>query len=245
LILGGSVAFASYASSIETTYFHRLGRGLEAANLPTRIDVLAAGAWKVVQEVRALRLHITEYQPDLVVLLDGLNDLTVGPTSEALFELGESEGSAQRGHARDYPRRVADYLRHVREAAEIASAHGSALLLVLQPSLVEHKPLSSHERDLVRGTVRRYGSVEELQDSYEAIRKGLRALEAERLLTFLDASRAFNAEPYTTFADTWHFGDAGHRILADRMVVAISAILGGSEPERGSEPSRAAAAFVD
>lgn len=92
LILGGSVAFASYASSIETTYFHRLGRGLEAANLPTRIDVLAAGAWKAVQEVRALRLHITEYRPDLVVLLDGLNDLTVGPTSEALFGLGETEG---------------------------------------------------------------------------------------------------------------------------------------------------------
>jgi hypothetical protein len=42
-----------------------------------------------------------------------------------------------------------------------------------------------------------------------------------------------------------HFGDAGHRILGDRMVVAISAILGGSEPEPGSEPSRAAAVFVD
>lgn len=50
------------ASGIETTYFHLLGRGLEAANLPTRIDVFTAGAWKAVQEVRALRLHIAEYR---------------------------------------------------------------------------------------------------------------------------------------------------------------------------------------
>jgi len=71
------------------------------------------------------------------------------------------------------------------------------------------------------------------------MRRGLRALEEERLLTFLDASKAFNAEPFTTFADSWHFADAGHRILAERMIVAISA---GSERKPGSEASGAAVA---
>ncbi len=74
------------------------------------------------------------------------------------------------------------------------------------------------------------------------MRRGLRALEEERLLTFLDASKAFNAEPFTTFADSWHLADAGHRILADRMIVAISAILGDSGRKPGSETSSAAVA---
>jgi len=74
------------------------------------------------------------------------------------------------------------------------------------------------------------------------MRRGLRALEEERLLTFLDASKAFNAEPFTTFADSWHLADAGHRILADRMIVAISAISAGSGRKPGSETSSAAVA---
>ena len=77
------------------------------------------------------------------------------------------------------------------------------------------------------------------------MRRGLRALEEERLLTFLDASKAFNAEPFTPFADSWHLADAGHRILADRMIVAISAIsaiLGDSGRKPGSETSSAAVA---
>ena len=41
----------------------------------------------------------------------------------------------------------------------------------------------------------------------------------------MDASTAFNAEPYTTFSDIWHFGDVGHRILANRMFAVISPIL--------------------
>ena len=192
-----------------------------------------------MQEVRALRLHIAEYQPDLVVLLDGLNDLTVGETSQALYEIAESEeGFEQPEHAGDHARRVADYLGHMRDAAEIATAHGSALLVVLQPSLIERSPPSAYEAGLVHGTTNRFGSVVDLRTSYQAMREGLRSLEEDGLLTFLDASTAFNDERFTTFADSWHFADAGHRILADRMIAAISAILEAENRKQGSEISR-------
>jgi len=45
LILGGSVAWGAYASSLETTYFARLARWLAQRQCPVRITVLAAGAW--------------------------------------------------------------------------------------------------------------------------------------------------------------------------------------------------------
>lgn len=229
LIIGGSTAFASYSSSIETSYFHLLGEALESRGIPVRIDVFACGAWKAKQEVRALEMVIEEIAPDLVVHLNGLNDLTVGVTSEALFE-DEAEpahGSRRGGprHAGDYERRVTDYLRLLREAAGIARAHGSELLVVLQPSLLERRPPSAFERRVVRGSLKHLGPIAVLRESYQRMREGLRALEAEGQLSFLDASQAFNREKFTTFADMYHFGDVGHQILADSMLDAVAAGL--------------------
>jgi lysophospholipase L1-like esterase len=242
LILGGSVAFATYSSSTETTYFHLLGSGLEAAGAAAEIDVLAGAAWKAVQELRGLEQQVARYAPDVIVLLDGLNDLTVGATAEALFgERGATEDDSERDsqpNSGDYRSRVPNYLKSVRAASEIAAANGSALLVVLQPSLMERRPPSPQERKLIDGaTATRPRLARVLRSGYEGMRKGLLALEREGALTFLDASRAFNEERHTTFADMWHFGDAGHAILAERMVVAIAAMLREAQPRTALRPS--------
>ena len=45
----------------------------------------ASGAWKSSQELKAFLLYSQNYKPNLVIFLNGLNDLTNGATSKALF----------------------------------------------------------------------------------------------------------------------------------------------------------------
>lgn len=241
LVVGGSVAFGSYSSRIDTTYFYLLGQALEAAGTPAHIDVFAAGAWKAVQEVRALELHIERLDPDVVVLFDGLNDLTVGANSAALFgEATLAEDGSERHplyHEHDYQRRVSDYLAYMREASAISRGHDARLLVVLQPSLVERAAPSDVERELLKLSLQWHESARALTDSYQAMREGLLGLEREGALTFLDASRVFDGEEATVFSDMWHYGDAGHRLVAASMLAPVVSLLRAADPPMPDGPS--------
>ncbi|MBW2402021.1 MAG: SGNH/GDSL hydrolase family protein [Deltaproteobacteria bacterium] len=239
-ILGGSVAFGSYSSRIDTTYFFLLAQELEAAGTPAHIDVFAGGAWKAVQEVRALEQQIGRLEPDVVVLFDGLNELTVGSNSGALF--GEPTPTRDGRewhplyHEHDYSQRVTDYLARIRDASRIVRDHGARLLVVLQPSLIERGTPSEIERELLVLSLQWHESARALTDSYEAMRQGLLGLEREGALTFLDASRVFDGEEATVFADLWHYGDAGHRLIAARMLAPISSMLQAALPPAPGGP---------
>jgi hypothetical protein len=238
-ILGGSVAFGSYSSRIDTTYFHLLGQALETAGTPAHIDVFAGGAWKAAQELRGLEQHIARLAPDLVVLFDGLNELTVGANSRALFgERTETRNGSQWHplyHEHDYPQRVSDYLAAMREASRISREHGARLLVVLQPSLVERGAPSEIEKELLTLSLQWHESTRALTESYQAMREGLLDLEREGALSFLDASQAFDGEEATVFADMWHYGDAGHRVIAARMLEPIVSMLRAARsPDPGS-----------
>src|SRR5439155_1207317 len=80
VVFGGSVAFGGYASAISATYFHVLGTELERLSTPADITIVAGGAWKAIQEADALYAYGAQLEPDLIVFLDGLNDLTNGAT---------------------------------------------------------------------------------------------------------------------------------------------------------------------
>lgn len=239
-IVGGSVAFGSYSSRIDTTYFHLLGLELEAAGTPADIDVFAGGAWKAVQEVRALEQQIERLAPDVVVLFDGLNELTIGANSRALFgERTETKNGSKWHplyHEHDYPRRVADYLELMREASRISRDHGARLLVVLQPSLVERGSPSEIEREVLTLSLQWHESARALTDAYQAMREGLLDLEREGALSFLDASRVFDVDGATVFSDLWHYGDAGHRMIAGHMLAPLAAMLRAARPSAPGEP---------
>jgi hypothetical protein len=223
LIIGGSVAFGSYASSIATTYFHVLGTELERRGTPADLTIAAAGAWKGLQEGAALELYGTSLRPDLTVLLDGLNDLTVGATSRKLFA---QSTETQFPHAHDWDQRVADYLEIVRRAGIFARIGNGAALIVLQPSLAERAARTAIEAHLLDTSLVTLASpAEPLQRSYQAMREGLARLEQSGTLYFLDCSRVFDGERATTFTDLWHFSDFGHRLLAIAMAEKIVPIL--------------------
>jgi lysophospholipase L1-like esterase len=230
LIVGGSVAFGAYASSAPTTYFHRLGRRLEEAGAPADVTVCAAGAWKSRQELAALEARAAELRPDLIVLFDGLNDLTSGATSDALFgdrvPVPDGRTWSVHFHAHDYERRVADYLDNVRQAVRVSAGGSAGLLLVLQPSLAERREPSFLERRLLAASLEPHESKRALTDGYEAMRAGLRELAAASPgVEFLDLSRVFDTEEPTTFTDLWHFTDPGHEIVAAAMAPRIAELL--------------------
>jgi lysophospholipase L1-like esterase len=229
LIFGGSVAMGTYSSTIERSYFHLLGVELERMSSPADITVVSACAWKSRQEVTALELFGSSMHPDLIVFLNGLNDLTVGATADSLFgePVKTRDGSpwTPSYHVHDYQRRTALYLRNMRRAADWAGRNNVELLLVLQPALPEHHNLSELEKSLLKDWLKPHESLEALTDGFERQRRGLQDLKKMPHVHFLDCSRAFDVEKKTTFTDMYHFSDPGHELLGRQMAPAIAAIL--------------------
>lgn len=229
LIIGGSVAFGAYASSIAATYFHVLGTELERLGTPADITIVASGAWKSLQEGHALEQYGSSPTPDLIVFLNGLNDLTSGATSQTLFgqPTATRDGSpwTPEYHAHDYGQRVADYLEIMRRVGIFAKNHGTRALIVLQPSLAERARPTAVEARLLEGSLVPHESAAALQRSYQAMREGLANFERSGLIHFLDCSRVFDVDRATTFADLWHFSDAGQRLLGAAMAVEVADIL--------------------
>jgi lysophospholipase L1-like esterase len=209
LVIGGSVAWGAYASSIETTYFARLARALAARGHPVNITVLAAGAWTSEHELKALRSRGLALSPDVVMFFDGLNDST----------LGNASGNE----------RVTAYLSRMREARDLARARGAHVVFVLQPMLLNKSRTAIEERILAL-SLDAAGQAR-VRNGYARIRSGLQELAQDAGTSFVDCSGVFDGERATTFTDLWHFPDPGHALLADRLAPALLAVRRLQEPE--------------
>jgi lysophospholipase L1-like esterase len=192
LVLGASVAWGAYASSLAETYFAQLAEELRRAGTPVDVTVVAAGAWTSDNELKALRLHAPGLRPDVVLFLDGLNDLTEGPET--------SENA-----------RVLRYLDHLHEGRDVAETLGARVLLALQPTLTGKRHKTRIERRILELMAKHVASV---PTAFPRMRAGLRGLEDARGTRFVDCSDAFSGESATTFTDIWHFADPGHRLLS-------------------------------
>jgi lysophospholipase L1-like esterase len=185
------VAWGAYASGLAETYFAHLAAELRQAGLPVDVTVMAAGAWTSENELKALRFHGPTLRADVVVFLDGLNDLTEGPEA--------SENT-----------RVLRYLDHLHEARDVAQTLGGRVLISLQPTLAGKRRKTRIERRILELMAREMASV---PTAYPRMRVGLRGLEDAQGTRFVDCSDAFSGEAPTTFTDIWHFADPGHRLL--------------------------------
>jgi len=230
LIVGASTAFGGYASSIDNTYFSRLARQLGAKGSPVAITVLATGAWKSEQERIAIETLGLAMDPQVVLLFDGLNDLTNGSNANVRFGLETKTLDGSRWnmlyHEHDYPERVRVYLENMRAVRDLLRARGIQVVFALQPALFEKKTKSALEERVERGSLAALGSEQDLQRSYEELRRGLKALASEEGVYFVDCSRIYDAESATVFTDVWHFSDVGHRILADHLAAQLPPLAG-------------------
>lgn len=228
-IVGASTAAGAYASSIATTYFNVIGQSLDRSGMPSDIDILAAGAWKSIQEIKALERYLQQNRPDLVIFLNGLNDLTNGATSGHLygepFRTPDGVVTDPLYHSHDYEQRVSDYLNNMAVAGEMTSVRGIGMLVVLQPSLNERAKRTAIEERLLAASLAPHASSQALATGYDAIRRVLSDAQQAGNIRFLDCSRIFDRERETTFADLWHFSDAGHRVLGSIMANEIFGIM--------------------
>ncbi len=202
LILGGSVARGAYASSISETYFEQLSNLMEMGGYDVDISILAASAWSSWQELNAfIQIGIRE-KPDIVVFLNGLNDLT---------SFREKSGND----------RAKQYLINMETAALFALKKGARPLVCLQPFLPDKLEKSIIEKEILS-----FEDEEEiLKKSFQVMRKGLEKLEREKVILYCDCSQALNGTAKTMFADIWHFADLGHQKLADCLAESIIPLL--------------------
>jgi lysophospholipase L1-like esterase len=208
LIVGASVAWGAYASSIEETYFVWLARRLEKAGRPVRLTVMAAGAWTSDNELKAFRRRGVEALPDVVLFLNGMNDLTQGKG------VGDED-------------RIRRYLDHMHEARDIARTKDILAVFALQPALSGKRIKTRIEERILELMADKSAFV---PTAYPRMLTGLKGLASEPGTHVLDCSNAFSSERATTFTDIWHFADPGHRLLAECLVQGLLPVLGAQPP---------------
>lgn len=113
-----------------------------------------------------------QHQPerfDLIVFLNGLNDLTNGATAKTLYgeKIQPADGSSWTPlyHAHDYRQRVSDYLNNMDAAWTISHKAGCDMLVVLQPSLVERASRTKIEEALLKGSLVPHASAQAFTES--------------------------------------------------------------------------------
>ena len=229
LILGASTAFGGYASSIENTYFAQLARLLAGGGVASDITVFATGAWKSNQEITALEQFGLARKPDVVIFLDGLNDVTNGSNARTPYNTPTKTLDGSRWHPlyheHDYPERAKVYLENMRRGLDLVRSRGKLTVFVLQPALFEKQRLSPVERTVESEILKFLGSKVGLRETYGQIREQLQALGREQRAAFIDCSRISDSESATVFTDVWHFSDVGHSLLARHLADGLLPIL--------------------
>jgi hypothetical protein len=221
LLVGGSVAFGICSSSIDQAYFTVMGRELESRKVLAVVDVFAGGAWKSVQDVTALELQLNQERYDLAIIIDGVNDLTVGASANSLYSQAPTHVS-QIG--RDLEDRIRVYTQNIGRASLLCEQAGVKLVVVLQPTLLEQSASAGVEREVMAASISG-GDRREIVRAIDGLRRGLQKHAEAGHLQFLDASRIFREERATTFSDIWHFSDPGHRIFGIWLAEKVSALL--------------------
>lgn len=229
LIMGASVAFGGGASSIGDTYFQQLADRLADASSSVDVTVYAVGAWKSAQELRALELHGLDQDPDIVMFLSGLNDMTNGSNADVLYgtQTDTIDGSGWHAlyHEHDYEERVRVYLSNMRTALGEIRARGASVVFVLQPALFEKQNMSVLEATIEERFLRFFGARAVLTSGYQGLRRGLASLAEADGVYFVDCSRVYGDEPLTVFTDIWHFSDVGHHRLAEALAPQLQPII--------------------
>jgi lysophospholipase L1-like esterase len=198
LIIGNSVAFGAYSSSIEKTYFSLILERLKPLFPSAKISIMAFGGSRSDHDLAAFALRGVSLCPDIVVFLNGLNDL-VHPVHPGCT---------------DFKVYVRNYLRNMKIAQHIAGLHKTPIVFALQPFLGTKKKTKLEQRIL---ELSRNNYEEVINPHYRDMGEGLEQLAKDRWTTFIDCSGVCDNERATTFADQWHFSDPGHALLATKL----------------------------
>jgi len=203
LIIGGSVAWGAGASDIRNTYFSRLYDMLKDEYPDTGISVLAAYASTSGTDLSYFVNKGLDAKPDIVVFLNGLNDITV-------------KGSLR-------PSDASDYILNMKIAERLAERNGITTVIVRQPFPGGKKDKTGLEEEIMELSNKDYEEV--ITPLYNHIGKALEKMAKTGEIYYIDAADCFENETATTFNDQWHFSDPGHQLLAEKIYSGLIPVL--------------------
>lgn len=214
LIVGGSVAWGAGASDIANTYFSQLYGMLKNEYPDAKISVLAYYGSTSNTDLSSFVRKGLDAKPDLVVFINGLNDLTVKG------ELRHSDAS--------------DYILNMKTAAWIAERNGIPAVIVRQPFPGGKKFKTDLEKRIMELSNKDYEKV--ITPLYKHIGKVLEEMAKAGEIYYIDAAGSFQDETATTFNDQWHFSDPGHKLLAERIHIGLVPIMNKILGKSGDNP---------
>ncbi|MEW6143634.1 MAG: SGNH/GDSL hydrolase family protein [Thermodesulfobacteriota bacterium] len=203
LIVGGSVAWGAGASDIANTYFSRLYGMLKNEYPDMRISVLAYYGSTSNTDLSSFVQNGLDMNPDVVLFLNGLNDLTV-------------KGQIRHTDA-------SDYILNMKTAARIAERNGIPVVIVRQPFPGEKNHKTDLEERIMELSNKDYDKV--VTPLYNHIGKALEEMAKRDGIYYIDAADCFAGEMATTFNDQWHFSDPVHELLAERIYTGLAPVL--------------------
>lgn len=255
-VVGGSVVLGA-AVSDDKTFTHILENMLNRNSKQKQIEVINAGrsSYLSAQELISIQMEIIDYQPDLIILFDGLNDLHHAvvydrrPGYPYLFDmierscgqaplkryfiLGLSRGIqwlAQKSkfigildtnlkkiikkepiYEPNFP--VIDFYKHNLDLiAIICKAKNIKLFMCPQPFLGTKKYLSDEEKKRAPGNY-----LEVMREMYKKLLVSAEEVARKNKVNFANLTDVFDNETGTIYYDVAHFGEKGHRLIAERL----------------------------
>jgi len=249
-VTGGSTAWGVGAPDDSATIPAVLGRLLAERVAPRTgltyevIDAADPG-WASTQERILIENRLSELEPDLVVSLSGNNEAHWGFLGfdvlwfrtyyddyyvELLLRalgLGGVVPQRPRVLRRDQPVDpelvLARLEKNLRLAALALEPTGAHYVFALQPTLAAtHKPLTARERAILASERLGSGATAYFQRVYARFRAELPGLQLPAF-GYVDLAGAFDGRPATEelFLDSYHFGDRGNELLAERLLQAL------------------------
>jgi hypothetical protein len=208
-----SMALLEDCESIQLSIMHVVDGLLKGTLDATRARLLIQALRIAVNdELSELERGLAAAEGDLIVFLDGLNDIT----DSAAFRRGKSVARGER---------VARYLRNMERGRQLAAERQVPVVFCLQPFLLQKRQLSRIERRIVELSFSDEYPQEFVRSAYPQVRDGLRRLAGPKGAYFVDCSGALDGETATSFADIWHFPDPGHELLAECLANGLLPIL--------------------
>lgn len=253
-LTGGSTAFGTGAPGDERTIGGLLEEALQrraGEDGGRRYEVVTAAnpGWSSTHERILVENRLSELEPDLVVSLSGNNDAHWGFLGFdvlwyrtyyddlnarlllSAYELGgetPERPRTLRGELPVDPSLVAHRLaKNLRLSACALEPTGARFVFALQPNLPSTaKPLTPRERAHLEEERLGAGCAAYFARCYDLLRAELGRLELPAF-AFVDLTDAFDARPADeeVFLDSYHFGDRGNELLAQRLLAALEPFL--------------------
>lgn len=208
----------------------------------SRYEVVNTGfpAWATTHEKILVQQRLVDLQPDVIIMFSGSNDVVWSlrgwdirsfyTQMDQNFITLFNEAHKASGHpewAIDFPKgkepvecsKLAPITaRNVQEVVSAAARVNARVIFALQPNVITTgKSLSSYEQ-----RARQSHNQANWDSCYDALRAELSAIAAPNY-RFVDLSRTFAGLDENTelFIDSYHFVDAGHRLIAEAFAEEI------------------------